>query len=275
MEQLNADCLIYIAKYLKCRDKISFIMTCKKIYSIYPYIFKNEIVIYKNDNTNFAWIQKYKPTIEVRTLVYKVLPQTIFRNIKHVNLYGQNFKSGRIPSSIFNLTNLNTLHLGKTHIKQISYKIKSLTNLIYLDLHDNEITDLTPCCSLSKLTFLNLSYNMITNIPCEIQNLSKLKELRLDFNDIETISPDIGKISSLKILSLNANILTSIPKTIQNLRLTQLYLDVNNLKCVCECIPDTIEKLSLYNNENLSCTLSKKFKYLTDLCIMETNVKIL
>ncbi len=68
-------------------------MTCKKIYSIYPYIFKNEIVIYKNDNTNFAWIQKYKPTIEVRTLVYKVLPQTIFRNIKHVNLYGQNFIS--------------------------------------------------------------------------------------------------------------------------------------------------------------------------------------
>jgi internalin A len=102
-------------------------------------------------------------------------------------------------------TPLNLNNLGLTEIPK---EIATLTNLTYLFLYNNKITDVSPLASLSNLTWLELDKNKIKNLK-PIASLTKLNDLYLDHNIITDVSP-LSSLTNLKHLHLNSNIITDV-----------------------------------------------------------------
>lgn len=247
MEQLNVDCLIHIFKFSSFQDKMSIMRVCKKFYYASLYIFRNDMIDYKTTNTK--WLKKYKPKIRLEKISKKILTTTSMLNhISMLDLRHQNLKV--FPTSIFKLTRLEYLNLDRTNIRSIPMRICELTNLKELDLYHNKINDLIPCCQLSTLIHLDVSLNRLVNIPDEIENLSNLKRLSLEYNRIVNVSCKIGNLNSnLKYLNLSSNGLKSIPRNLSRLHLSELNLELNELSCICYCIPDTLQSLDIWDNQ--------------------------
>ncbi len=160
-----------------------------------------------------------------------------------------------IPAEIWNLTNLNELHLSRNSLTSLPSEIWNLTNLTTLDLYHNSLTNLPPEISnLSNLTYLRLSENSLTSLPSEILNLTNLTDLDLDTNSLTSLPSEIWNLTNLTNLILAHNSLMSLPSEIWNLtNLTVLDLSNNSLTS----IPIEIwELINLTNLELLSNSLS-------------------
>ncbi|ELK3068464.1 InlB B-repeat-containing protein, partial [Listeria monocytogenes] len=81
--------------------------------------------------------------------------------------------------------------------------IEYLTNLEYLNLNGNQITDISPLSNLVKLTNLYIGTNKITDISA-LQNLTNLRELYLNEDNISDISP-LANLTKMYSLNLGAN----------------------------------------------------------------------
>ncbi len=95
--------------------------------------------------------------------------------VTEINLVANNL-NGKIPSSIGNLANLDSLGLSSNH--QLSGNIPSsignLVNLTWLNLSYNQLSGSIPSSidNLVNLTWLNLSYNQLSgSIPSSTGNL--------------------------------------------------------------------------------------------------------
>ena len=86
-----------------------------------------------------------------------------------------------------NATNLTWLHLGHNNITDISI-LAGLTKLIWLHLGRNNITDISILAGLTKLTTLIFYNNNISDISI-LAGLTKLTYLNLRDNNISDISP--------------------------------------------------------------------------------------
>ncbi|WP_417917053.1 COR domain-containing protein [Candidatus Electronema sp. JC] len=94
----------------------------------------------------------------------------------------------KLPSELFQLTNLTSLHLYRNQLSSLPSELFQLTNLNWLDLEGNCLTLLPPeIVQLKNLTELYLSGNQLTSLPPEIVQLTNLKELYLYDNPL--ISP--------------------------------------------------------------------------------------
>jgi len=105
--------------------------------------------------------------------------------------------------------------------------LANLTNLTWLTLALNNITNLEPLANLINLTELNLAMNNITNIE-PLENLTNLTSLGLQGNNISNIEP-LENLTNLTSLNLNSNNITNI-EPLENLaNLTSLGLSNNNI----------------------------------------------
>ncbi|KAK1429708.1 hypothetical protein QVD17_11925 [Tagetes erecta] len=111
--------------------------------------------------------------------------------------------------------------------------IGKLTKLQFLDLSNNQITDLpSDFWSLGSLKNLNLSNNKISmNLPSNIGNFGSLEKLDLSFNNFFGKFPDsISSLTSLQVLNLSQNQFNStVPLGIINCHsLTSVDFSWNN-----------------------------------------------
>lgn len=245
MEQLNDDCLIYIAKFLSFRDKISFIQTCKKIYNLHSFIFKNELILYTKHNRN--WILKYKSNITLEKKI-KIHPEFKVKSLRweHKKIYKfpkfntsfitslilnyNNFTE--IPRQVFELTNLSKLEMNSNLITCIPHEICNLTKLKCLFLKSNQIhivsSNIKYCTQLEELY---LTHNLISNLPCAIGNLTNLKMLYLGCNQIERFGDEFTLLINLHTLVLDYNQLQYVTPCLNIMNLVYLDLSFNpNLK---------------------------------------------
>jgi internalin A len=140
--------------------------------------------------------------------------------------YRLNYKAGELSQG--KLLLLDSLILGdgflalKNNITSIK-GIEHCTNLKYLLLCLQGITDLTPLSNLTKLEYLDLSSNRTVSDISPIYNLTNLKELVLYSNPIKDIS-GIGKLTNLKKLDLIFTRVEDISslKSLTNLEFLQL-----------------------------------------------------
>lgn len=164
--------------------------------------------------------------------------------------------SGRIPTELGNLSNLQFLDLRSNRlIGSISTELGNLGNLKYLFLGENGLSGTIPqeLGDLSNLENLELSDNLLSGtIPKELGNLTKLKYLYLDKNWLSGIIPkELGTLSQLNLLDLSSNELTgSLTLELGNLsNLEYLHLDENRLSGT---IPTELENLSNLKGLSLS-----------------------
>ena len=123
--------------------------------------------------------------------------------------------------------NLYACGINDKILRDIMPEIKRLTNLTWLDLGDNQITDITPLEKLTNLTNLSLRVNQIANIT-PLEKLTNLENLILSDNQITDITP-LTKLTNLRDLFLDSNQITDITPLAQLTKLTQLWLDSNQI----------------------------------------------
>jgi Leucine-rich repeat (LRR) protein len=147
-----------------------------------------------------------------------------------------------LPAIIGNLTNLVSLNLHNNQISIIPDAIGNLSNLKELFLGNNQISIIPVSIGkLLNLTHLSFYDNQITTIPDTIGNLSNLKTLTLSYNQISIIPDAIGNLSNLTMLGLRNNQISEIPVVIGNLsKLINLYLSDNQISE----IPEEMAQLS-------------------------------
>lgn len=140
--------------------------------------------------------------------------------LKHLRaLHADNnpFCNNALPPELGQLELLEILDLGAdrgdlSFIVEIPEKLSNLSNLIKLNLKNNELVNVPSffgkLCSLEEL---NLSCNEIRSLPEEMIQLQNLEILDVSFNSLEEIPNSLLGISSLLQLSLEVNNLTHLP----------------------------------------------------------------
>ncbi len=146
------------------------------------------------------------------------------------------------PREIENLTNLISLELSDNQLSQLPKNIDLLTNLESLELNDNQLNTLSiEVTKLFNLKSLKIARNWLTSLPPEIGQLKNLTELLINSNQLNKLPVELGFLSQLEHLDLNTNKLTSLPSTIKKLiNLKHLVLYNNPLPIP----PEILDKVS-------------------------------
>lgn len=122
------------------------------------------------------------------------------KSLKHLNLY---YNKANI-SSLKNLTQLEFLSLGENKISDIS-DLKYLENLRSLILRFNEVSDISSLKFIENLEYLDLASNKISDIQI-LSELKNLQSLYLGNNrEIRDFSI-LGELKNLQYLHLKNNV---------------------------------------------------------------------
>ncbi|CAL5431497.1 unnamed protein product [Camellia sinensis] len=159
-------------------------------------------------------------------------------------------KFTELPSSLGNLTLLNTLNLAENNIHgSIPPSLGNCHSLLELDLYKNNLNGSIPpeIMSLSSIsTFLMLDHNALTgSLPLEVGSLKNLANMGLSYNRLSGPIPNtLSNCLSLEWLQLEANSFEGeIPQSLSMLRgLRWLDLSCNNLSGL---IPSYLGELQL------------------------------
>ena len=166
---------------------------------------------------------------------------------------------GKAPDALITAEEMATLTRLVATAKQIQNLggIQFATGLEHLDLHGNNITDVSPLAGLMQLTNLNLHRNNITDV-LPLAGLTQLKHLNLGGhnnwnpggNTISDISPLAG-LTQLTNLSLDGNNISDLSPLVGLTQLTDLSLDLNNISDISPLVGLTkLERLLIRGDTN-------------------------
>ncbi|MBP9864650.1 leucine-rich repeat domain-containing protein [Patescibacteria group bacterium] len=104
-------------------------------------------------------------------------------------------------------TTVSELNLSGKGLTSIPMDVFSRTNLLKLDLSQNELTGApqSQIGQLKNLTTLNLSKNNLTGLPAELGQLSKLEVLNVSNNKLTGLPMELGNLTKLRILDISGN----------------------------------------------------------------------
>lgn len=135
-------------------------------------------------------------------------------------------KSGHIPDSVFEMTNLRHLTIQgmDCDYKDTDDKGNNITKCWMITEIPSKIKN------LKQLETLQLNVNAISKIPIELTELTNLKSLDLTDNTGLSDIDNIVKLENLEILSLNGCNISKLPDNIGQLKkLKSLGLAGNNI----------------------------------------------
>eukprot|EP00826_Nyctotherus_ovalis_P043706 TRINITY_DN4638_c0_g1_i2.p1 TRINITY_DN4638_c0_g1~~TRINITY_DN4638_c0_g1_i2.p1 ORF type:complete len:205 (-),score=37.01 TRINITY_DN4638_c0_g1_i2:554-1168(-) len=143
------------------------------------------------------------------------------------------------------LIKLKDLNLSNNQVKDVT-PLLVLKELRALNLSSNLLSQL-PTLTFAHLQSLNLSYNLLTNTK-GLSRLKKLNYLNLSSNAIERIE-ELGGLTELKHLDLSSNKITKIDGLSTLLRLEELSL--NYLPLAKQMTPKDFAKVTALEKLNI------------------------
>lgn len=188
-----------------------------------------------------------------------------------------NFPLGKIPKSIKNLNDIESIDLSFNIITWIPNELCVLKNLTKLNMRNNCITEIPPMIkNLENLKELNISRNEIEKIPDELFLMKSLQKLDMSLNVINRIPESIKNANNLEIIDLGYNTISVIPDEVfmlENLREIKLndnqienfpnkIRQLKNIECInlknncIEDYPTIINKIKLTNKNKLEIILN-------------------
>jgi Leucine-rich repeat (LRR) protein len=144
-------------------------------------------------------------------------------SLTELDLIGLNLTDADIEPLRY-MTNLTFLDLWGNQISDVS-SLKGLTNLTYLELGNNQISDISPLKGLTNLTGLVLGNNQISDVS-PLKGLTNLMGLDLRGNQISDVSPLKG-LTNLELLHLGYNKISDVSPLKELTNLTYLSLNDN------------------------------------------------
>lgn len=191
-----------------------------------------------------------------------------------------------IPNKVYDYNKLVEFKISNNKLRKVSGGLGKLTNLIYLDLSFNYLTDLPEEFRfLNRLETLILKGNMFFEFPDEILAIKSLRKLEMEpprsiSSRVMTLPTNIGILSNLESLDLRNLNLSRLPDSFYDLtKLNYLNLSVNKLKALSSQIGELVnlEKVDFSFNDNLT-HLPKEIGELSNLRYIDisyTNIQVL
>lgn len=178
-------------------------------------------------------------------------------NLKTAILFGNKLKQyeySSIPIETIDLGKNSFTEFPKFNSKLVNLSMDSnklteihakLNNLIKLSLQNNFIEIITPDTYFRTLETLDLSYNLLREIPNLMKQTPRLRRIDLSHNYIEKI-PELPR--SLSVLLMADNSLTELPQDFSNLPyIVHIDLSMNKIKTVPQ-LPLSIQIFDVSNN---------------------------
>jgi Leucine-rich repeat (LRR) protein len=117
------------------------------------------------------------------------------------------------------LENLEVLELWSNELKSLPATFQNLTQLEYLNLRNNSLTEIPEYfAGFKNLKSLNLQFNKIKQLPAFLFDLDKLEYLNIATCGLTEIPAAIGKLTNLKTLVISKNKLEKLPDEIKDLK---------------------------------------------------------
>lgn len=177
------------------------------------------------------------------------LPHVFYlRNLKCLRLRDNHLQEVPADFGILN-SNLEYFDAANNTLTQVSVSLcRGLGFLKYLNLSSNRIRDLTDKMrELSELEYLNLSFNRLTSLNYELCNdLRNLKELYLNNNNLETL-PSFG-LNKRNNESSNSTVENGEPRTLSSLSNTRTSAFGKRKNYFTFSLPN-LAKIDLSNNK--------------------------
>eukprot|EP01126_Amoeba_proteus_P008861 TRINITY_DN13361_c0_g1_i1.p1 TRINITY_DN13361_c0_g1~~TRINITY_DN13361_c0_g1_i1.p1 ORF type:complete len:285 (+),score=44.87 TRINITY_DN13361_c0_g1_i1:132-986(+) len=107
----------------------------------------------------------------------------------------------------------------------------------------------------------------MSKLPACISKLSRLQYMHLKYNQISEIDPQLGNLVALKEVDLEGNRLSTLPDSFSNLRnLEKIYINRNHLNEIPKCLKEMTGLTELIINHNHLAQID----YLTNLTNLRT-----
>ncbi|KAI9921463.1 hypothetical protein PsorP6_000305 [Peronosclerospora sorghi] len=144
-----------------------------------------------------------------------------------------------LPAAIGDMRSLNTLTAEQCGLKSIHFSIARIPSLKHLSVGKNSLTTdvinalvfSENCCICSSLKVLDLSSNILTEVPQNLQYLKSIDTLDLSFNRLRSLDGfPWSKMCQLSVLRLRDNHLESCATVYQVPNLKSLSLENNELQ---------------------------------------------
>src|SRR5208282_5344010 len=153
----------------------------------------------------------------------------------HLNLWKK--RLGRVPDSVWDRTELETLVLADNELEEVSGRIGGLKLLRMLDLGHNRLARVPE--SLGEIEgladFLYLHDNRLSSLPASLERLTKLRYLNISGNAFEVFPECVSRMASLIELRASDNPMTALPDLVGQLSaLRELHLRNNKLTSLPE-----------------------------------------
>jgi Leucine-rich repeat (LRR) protein len=136
---------------------------------------------------------------------------------------------GNFPMQVCESTRLKCFCAASSQLRRLPLEFCRLTDLLLLDFSSNSIAELPVELFLTarRLRSLKLSWNQLTEIPGEIENLEDLQVLQVAHNQLSRLPETLSQCSHLRVLHCSYNeALEQLPLTIGSLQ------ELAVLKCV-------------------------------------------
>jgi hypothetical protein len=156
------------------------------------------------------------------------------------------------------------------HIRDLD--LNELENIACLDLHNNQISDITALIELKNVHELKLYMNQITDLR-PLQELKNIRELRLHINEITDLTP-LLQLKNIQSLYLSDNRITNLSplKELKNIHTLDLGSNqISDLTPLREL--KNIHTLYLFNNQISDLTPLRELTGLKVLSLFNNPIK--
>lgn len=170
-----------------------------------------------------------------------------------ISVGNNQFAFGDIETFLQNFPQVEVLDLAHIGLNAVPQKISTLTKLEFLNLSNNSITqNFNHLSTLIILKELNLAGNQLTKIPTEVGMLTQLKTLDLSNNKISpNFTSPLAQLKNLEWLNMSGNQMTNFPTQLSQLsELVHLKFSDNQISSGFESLVgmQNLEQIYLDNN---------------------------
>ncbi|KAE8741373.1 hypothetical protein FOCC_FOCC013073 [Frankliniella occidentalis] len=161
-------------------------------------------------------------------------------------------KLTEFPTSVKRLDQvIRVLDFSENYFVTIPKEIGLFIHLKQLNLENNRLVSLPEDIgNLSKLESFNVSYNKLTSLPVTLGKLKHLKQVQITDNLLTAFPVMLCLLKHLDFVDLSRNKIGEIPNGIENLYVTELVLNQNQVRSISDGIAKCPRLKTLRLEEN-------------------------
>ncbi|KAK3929708.1 Leucine-rich repeat-containing protein 57 [Frankliniella fusca] len=161
-------------------------------------------------------------------------------------------KLTEFPNSVKRLDQvIRVLDFSENHFALIPKEIGSFLHLKQLNLEKNRLISLPEeIGNLTKLESFNVSNNKLTTLPVTLEKLNHLKQVQITDNLLTVFPLMLCGLKHLDFLDVSRNKISEVPDGVENLYVTELVLNQNQVRSISDSIAKCPRLKTLRLEEN-------------------------